>query len=131
MDVGSIPARGNVAGVLKGMVHLLYSLCLGIIPGFIYSFIVIIMAKVEKKQKVDVAFFKRHDKDTWSPEYQIYLLTKRIECLQSHLTSNHKDFDAKRRLLKLVGDRRQHLKYLKNKDLERYADIAKKTWLKV
>lgn len=74
---------------------------------------------------------QRHEHDTWSPEYQIRLLGNKIVILQDHLQKNHKDYDAKRSLLKLVQKRRMHLKYLKTNKLESYLLVSKKTWLKV
>jgi small subunit ribosomal protein S15 len=76
-------------------------------------------------------WFQRHDQDTGSPEYQINLLTTKITTLQEHLKINHKDFDAKRSLLKMVAQRRTFLRYLKTKDLDRYLMVSKKTGLKV
>lgn len=76
-------------------------------------------------------WFQRHDQDTGSPEYQINLLTTKITTLQEHLKINHKDFDAKRSLLKMVAQRRTFLRYLKDSDLERYLLVSKKTGLKV
>jgi small subunit ribosomal protein S15 len=75
--------------------------------------------------------FQRHDKDTWSPEMQIWLLSEEIATLQAHVASNSKDYDAKRSLLKKVAKRRSLLRYLKNKDLDAYTKISKKIWLKV
>jgi small subunit ribosomal protein S15 len=75
--------------------------------------------------------FQRHDKDTWSPEMQIWLLSEEITTLQAHVASNSKDYDAKRSLLKKVAKRRSLLRYLKNKDLDAYTKISKKIWLKV
>ena len=82
----------------------------------------------EKKATVS---FKRHDNDTGSPEAQIEHLTAEITMLQEHLAKNKKDFDAKRALLQKVARRRRFLKYLKTTNLESYADISKKTGLKV
>jgi len=88
------------------------------------------VAKTEKTEKVEAASFKRHEKDTWSPEYQISLLSDEIKMLQSHLEKNKKDFDAKRSLLKKVAKRRTFLRYLKDKCLETYVVVAKKLGLK-
>jgi len=85
--------------------------------------------KVKKLNQVDS--FQRHDKDTGSPEFQIWVLSNEITELQWHLTKHSKDFDAKRSLLKKVAKRRQLLKYLKGKDLEAYVNTSKKVWLKV
>ncbi len=77
------------------------------------------------------AWYQRHEDDTWSPEYQINLLTTKITVLQEHLKVNHKDYDAKRSLLKMVASRRTFLRYLKTNSLDRYLMVSKKTWLKV
>ncbi len=89
-------------------------------------------AKKSKATKaVKDAKLQRHDKDTWSPEVQILFLTKQILVLQEHVTTNSKDFDAKRSLLKKVARRRTFLKYLKDTNLERYAVVSKQLDLKV
>jgi len=75
--------------------------------------------------------FMRHEKDNWSPEVQIALLTFEVTQLQWHLESHAKDVDAKRSLLKKVARRRKFLKYLKENSLERYNLISKKLKLKV
>jgi small subunit ribosomal protein S15 len=75
--------------------------------------------------------FQRHETDTGSPEYQIWLLTEEIIMLQWHLKEHSKDFDAKRSLLKKVAKRRRFLKYIKNNDLEAYTKVSKKVWVKV
>jgi small subunit ribosomal protein S15 len=75
--------------------------------------------------------FKRHDKDTGSPEMQIGILSDEIATLQAHVAANAKDYDAKRSLLKKVAKRRRFLRYLKDNHLDRYAEISKKTGLKV
>ena len=69
--------------------------------------------------------------DTWSPEAQIERLTADIQTLQEHVAKNKKDFDAKRSLLQKVAKRRRFLRYLKENHVERYAEITKKTGLKV
>ena len=70
-------------------------------------------------------------KDTWSPEAQIERLTVEITALQDHVAKNKKDYDAKRALLQKVAKRRRFLRYLKENHLDRYAEISKKTGLKV
>ena len=67
-----------------------------------------------------------HDKDTGSPEVQIAILTKRIDELAGHLKEHKKDNHSRRGLIKMVADRRKHLKYLEKKDKERYLTQAKK-----
>ncbi len=69
--------------------------------------------------------FKKHESDTGSPEVQVALLTERINYLTEHFKVHTKDFHSRRGLLKLVGQRRRLLDYLKKKDLQRYRDIVK------
>jgi small subunit ribosomal protein S15 len=64
--------------------------------------------------------FKSHDGDTGSAAVQIALLTGRVEYLTAHLQTHKKDHHSRRGLLKLVGQRRRLLNYLRNKDIERY-----------
>ncbi|MEK7639198.1 MAG: 30S ribosomal protein S15 [Patescibacteria group bacterium] len=73
---------------------------------------------------------QRHDSDTGSPEAQISLLTRQIEELSSHLRKHKKDFHSRRGLLQMVADRRQHLKYLEQKDTKAYNALIKKLDLK-
>ena len=68
---------------------------------------------------------KKHESDTGSPEVQVALLTERINYLTEHFKVHTKDFHSRRGLLKLVGQRRRLLDYLKKKDLQRYRDIVK------
>lgn len=72
-----------------------------------------------------ISRFKRHDKDTGSPEVQIALLTDRINHLTEHFKVHKKDFHSRRGLLKLVGQRRRLLDYLKFKDLTKYRELIK------
>ncbi|MGE4297820.1 MAG: 30S ribosomal protein S15 [Desulfovibrionaceae bacterium] len=73
---------------------------------------------------------ERHEGDTGSPEVQIALLTARIEYLTGHFKTHAKDFHSRTGLLKLVGQRRKLLKYLKSKDVQRYRDILAKLKLR-
>jgi small subunit ribosomal protein S15 len=66
---------------------------------------------------------RTHEKDTGSPEVQIALLTERINGLQGHFQTHLKDHHSRRGLLKLVGQRRRLLDYLKRTDVERYRKI--------
>ncbi len=72
-----------------------------------------------------IAKYARHEGDTGSPEVQIALLTSRIQQLNEHLAKHPKDFHSRRGLLQMVGVRRNLLKYLMNKDIERYRTIIK------
>ena len=83
------------------------------------------MLTKEEKQKI-ISDFGLNDKDTGSTEVQIALLTARILDLTEHFKTHKKDHSSRRGLLKLVGQRRTLLKYLKKKDLESYRSILKK-----
>ena len=76
-----------------------------------------------KKEIVDQ--FKLHQKDTGSPEVQIALLSKRITYLTDHFKIHKKDHHSRRGLLKLVGQRRRLLNYLKKTEVKRYKTIIK------
>lgn len=78
--------------------------------------------EAERKQAV-VAQFKTHDKDTGSPEVQVALLSERITHLTEHFKTHKKDHHSRRGLLKLVGQRRRLLDYLKVKDTNRYKKL--------
>jgi small subunit ribosomal protein S15 len=69
--------------------------------------------------------FKLHGKDTGSPEVQIALLSNRISYLTDHFKTHKKDHHSRRGLLKLVGQRRKLLNYLKKSDLARYQQVIK------
>lgn len=69
--------------------------------------------------------FKTHEKDTGSPEVQIALLTDRINQLSDHFKAHVKDHQSRRGLLKMVGQRRRLLAYLKNKNSDRYQKVTK------
>jgi small subunit ribosomal protein S15 len=73
-----------------------------------------------KKQEI-IEKFKLHENDTGSPEVQIAILTAKINHLTEHLKVHKKDHHSRRGLLKMVGKRRGLLNYLKNKDINRYA----------
>lgn len=80
---------------------------------------------VESKKKV-IDAYRKHEKDTGSPEVQIAILTARINYLTEHLKTHSKDFHSRRGLLKLVGKRRKLLDYLKKKDNAGYHEIISK-----
>ena len=77
--------------------------------------------QVKKAQIIEE--FKTHEGDTGSPEVQIAILTYRINDLNEHLKVHKKDFHSRRGLLKMVGQRRNMLNYLKGVDVERYRDL--------
>ncbi|MBI2982052.1 MAG: 30S ribosomal protein S15 [Deltaproteobacteria bacterium] len=73
---------------------------------------------------------KLHEKDTGSPEVQIALLTDRINHLDGHFKAHVKDHQSRRGLLKLVGQRRRLMAYLKTRNQERYFKVAKELGLR-
>lgn len=76
------------------------------------------MTKPQKSQLIQE--YRLADNDTGSPEVQVALLTSRINALIEHLNVHKGDEGSRRGLLKLVGQRRRHLAYLKRKDSQRY-----------
>jgi len=68
--------------------------------------------------------FRTHETDTGSPEVQIALLSQRIEYLTEHFKVHKKDHHSRRGLLKLVGQRRRLLDYLKRSNVERYRKVV-------
>ena len=83
------------------------------------------MLTAERKTEV-IASNRKHDNDTGSPEVQIAILTERIIYLTEHLKLHKKDHHSRRGLLKLVGQSRGMLNYLKNNNLDRYRAILEK-----
>ncbi len=81
------------------------------------------MAFLAEKKKTIIERFKIHEKDTGSPEVQIALLSERIGYLTEHFKIHKKDHHSRRGLLKLVGQRRRLLDYLKTKNVDRYKTI--------
>src|SRR5512139_3591474 len=78
---------------------------------------------IEKNKQKIISDFKIHDKDTGSPEVQIAILSERIGYLTEHFRIHTKDHYSRRGLLKLVGQRRNLLDYLKSSNRERYDNI--------
>ena len=87
------------------------------------------MLSNEKKAEI-VKNFGRKEGDTGSPEVQVAILTYRINDLNEHLKEHHKDFHSRRGLLKMVGQRRNLLKYLKETDIERYRSLIARLGLR-
>jgi small subunit ribosomal protein S15 len=85
--------------------------------------VVVDIVKKENPKTEVIGKFARHEGDTGSTEVQIALLTQRIAKLNEHLLVHKKDNHSRRGLLKMVGARRSLLKYLKEKDIERYRHI--------
>lgn len=74
--------------------------------------------------------FRLHEKDTGSPEVQVALISAKIGYLTEHFKLHKKDHHSRRGLLKLVGQRRSLLDYLKKKDLERYRSVIQRLGLR-
>ena len=72
-----------------------------------------------------IAKYKKHDQDSGSPEVQIALLSERIAHLTEHFKVHKKDHHSRRGLLKMVGQRKRLLNYLKTKDIEGYRVLIK------
>ena len=84
-----------------------------------------------KEQKTEVIVSsRRHEGDTGSPEVQVAILTRRINDLTEHLKTHKKDHHSRRGLLKMVGQRRGLLDYIKKKDIERYRTLIAKLGLR-
>ena len=86
------------------------------------------LLKEEKREIINT--HAQHEKDTGSPEVQIAILTNRINNLNEHLKIHKKDHHSRRGLLKMVGHRRSLLKYLSNKDINRYRELIQKLGLR-
>ncbi len=83
----------------------------------------------DQKQEV-IGRFKTHEKDTGSSEVQVALLTERIRQLTEHFKTHKKDFHSRRGLLKLVGQRKHLLEYLKKRDMGRYRSLIQELGLR-
>ena len=87
------------------------------------------MITKEKKQAI-IAEYARSEGDTGSPEVQVAILTERITELTEHLKTHKKDFHSRRGLLKMVGQRRNLLGYLKKTDINRYRSLIERLGLR-
>ena len=81
------------------------------------------MAMLQEKKTELVVKYRQHDKDTGSPEVQVALLSERINYLTEHFKTHKKDHHSRRGLLKLVGQRRRLLDYLRKIDQNRYKGL--------
>ena len=88
------------------------------------------MLTVEQKKEI-IAKYAVHEGDTGSPEVQIAMLSERVALLTEHLKSHKKDHLSRRGLLKLVGQRRRLLEYLRKKDINRYRTLGEKLGLRI
>jgi small subunit ribosomal protein S15 len=78
----------------------------------------------QAEKKTIITKHQRHELDTGSPEVQVAILTGRIEQLNRHLAEHKRDHHSRRGLLKMVGQRRRMLNYLRSSDLERYRALV-------
>ena len=88
------------------------------------------MALAKEKKENIIGQHKLHDGDTGSPEVQIALISERLTVLNSHFQIHKKDHHSRRGLLKLVGQRRKLLSYLKSTDQTRYDNLVKQLGLR-
>ena len=84
-----------------------------------------------KEKQALIKKYQIHKDDTGSPEVQVAILTKEIEQVSEHLQIHRKDNHSRRGLLKMVGNRRRLLRYLKNEDMKRWEKLVEKLKLKV
>ncbi|MBQ1394955.1 MAG: 30S ribosomal protein S15 [Lachnospiraceae bacterium] len=87
------------------------------------------MVTKEMKEQI-MKEYGRTEGDTGSPEVQVAILTARINDLNEHFKANPKDHHSRRGLLKMVGQRRNMLAYLKSKDIERYRTLIQRLGLR-
>ena len=88
------------------------------------------MGIVLEKKKEILEQFRKHEKDTGSSDVQIALLSERIRYLTDHFKTHKPDHHSRRGLLKLVGQRRRLLTYLRENDMDRYRMIIEKLGLR-
>ncbi|KOO49245.1 30S ribosomal protein S15 [Viridibacillus sp. FSL E2-0187] len=88
------------------------------------------MALTQERKNEIIAEFRVHESDTGSPEVQIAILTEEINNLNEHLRTHKKDHHSRRGLFKMVGRRRNLLKYLRENDVPRYREIITKLGLR-
>ncbi len=88
------------------------------------------MAITQERKNELINEYKVHDTDTGSPEIQIAILTEDINNLNEHLRTHKKDHHSRRGLFKMVGRRRNLLKYLRENDVQRYRELIAKLGLR-
>ncbi|GMK42692.1 30S ribosomal protein S15 [Paenibacillus sp. CCS19] len=88
------------------------------------------MAITQERKNEIIETHKKHASDTGSPEVQVAILTENIVNLTNHLRTHKKDHHSRRGLLKMVGQRRKLLAYLKNNDVRRYSALIEKLGLR-
>ena len=86
---------------------------------------------IEKDKTLEIIKnFGTNENDSGSPDVQVAILSERIKNLTEHLKTHKKDFGSRRGLLSMVGQRRNLLQYIKNKNEDRYTDLIKKLGLR-
>ncbi len=88
------------------------------------------MVMTAQDKDIIIKDYAQHEGDTGSPEVQVALLTHRINSLTEHFKVHAKDFHSRTGLLKLVGQRRKLLNYLKQKDIQRYRELISRLGLR-
>jgi small subunit ribosomal protein S15 len=88
------------------------------------------MALTQERKTQLIEEHKVHNTDTGSPEVQVAILTENINNLTQHLREHKKDHHSRRGLLKMVGQRRKLLAYVKNKDVKRYSALIERLGLR-
>ncbi len=88
------------------------------------------MGLATERKKEIILKYRQHDGDTGSPEVQVAILTERITYLTEHFKTHKHDHHSRRGLLKLVGQRRRLLDYLKKKNFKRYSNLIKSLGLR-
>ena len=88
------------------------------------------MALTKEKKEAIIKKFAKNEKDTGSAEVQIAILTEEINNLTEHLKTHIHDFHSRRGLLKKVGQRRNMLQYLADRDIQSYREVIKKLGLR-
>ncbi len=88
------------------------------------------MALTQERKQQLIEEYRVHESDTGSPEVQVAILTEKINYLNGHLREHKKDHHSRRGLLKMVGQRRNLLNYLKNNDITRYRNLINKLGLR-
>ncbi|WP_134700422.1 30S ribosomal protein S15 [Ammoniphilus sp. YIM 78166] len=88
------------------------------------------MALTQERKQQLIEEYRVHESDTGSPEVQVAILTEKINYLNGHLREHKKDHHSRRGLLKMVGQRRNLLNYLKNSDVTRYRNLINKLGLR-
>ncbi len=81
------------------------------------------MALLKEEKKIIIEHFKKHEKDTGSPEVQVAILTEKIKILTEHFKLHKHDFHSRRGLFKMIAKRKKLLAYLKSKDVNRYSAL--------